>query len=133
MEIKDTLKDSVFSQTKIEIEKEDESISEFVQTNLDKEMKEAEEKAKKIEVESKTDKTFIDRLANEINELEAKYDKLVVFINSDKFNEIEDARQKNLLLEQQNAMTLYLDILGQRLELLLVEDLNEENEDENED
>jgi len=63
------------------------------------------------------EETFLTRLENEKNELLERTTKLLLFIGSDKFDDLSDANQ--LLLKQQiNYMNEYLNILIIRIELL---------------
>ena len=65
----------------------------------------------------KTPETFKDRLITEAQQLEEKLDKLDAFIESDKFNEVDDV-QSALLHVQATAMNTYLQCLKERLERL---------------
>lgn len=61
--------------------------------------------------------TFIDRMGKELEELTVKHDKLINFIDSDKFFALSVDHQC-LLRAQLGAMSSYLWILHQRLNLL---------------
>jgi hypothetical protein len=63
--------------------------------------------------------TFLDRLKAEKEELSDKFQRLVQFTHQDnaKFRELTGEHQK-LLVDQANAMGLYLTILTARLDLL---------------
>ncbi len=65
----------------------------------------------------KTEETFMDRLVREQNELIEKINKLRGFIDSEKFYSV-DGRQQSLLRLQLSAMTMYRDILTERMPLL---------------
>lgn len=60
--------------------------------------------------------TFLDRLHIEKDDLYEKYGKLHNFINSDRFDELDKAKQ-NLLLAQYGIMKAYISILEQRIAL----------------
>ena len=68
-----------------------------------------------FESKYKPSETFLERLTIEHSELEEKYKKLSVFINSNKaFAGLEEAEQKDLLF-QHNTMQEYLLVLNARL------------------
>jgi hypothetical protein len=58
--------------------------------------------------------TFIERLHEEKIQLDEKINKLTLFTNSDKFNEVTDI-QKSLLTIQLNAMETYSACLHERI------------------
>ncbi|MNJ08772.1 hypothetical protein D3C77_28970 [compost metagenome] len=61
--------------------------------------------------------SFMERLKKEREELSDKIEKLMLFLVSEKFNELDD--QNKLLLNQQEVhMQCYLRVLDQRIELL---------------
>lgn len=67
--------------------------------------------------------SFIDRLKEERDVLFDKIEKLMSFLVSEKFNELDD--QNKLLLNQQEMhMQRYLRVLEQRIELLGAKKLN---------
>lgn len=67
----------------------------------------------------KVAETFKDRLVIEKKELADKLQKLCVFTDSPKFEEIvKDEHQRDLLLQQRDYMGEYLNILNQRIEAL---------------
>lgn len=57
---------------------------------------------------------WLDRLINEKEELKIRYQKLLHFIKSDKFKEL-DERDRELLIEQKIVMNLYISILIKRI------------------
>ena len=59
---------------------------------------------------------FIDRVKEELNQLEIKKQKLTEFIASEKFSTLSDIH-KFLLKKQLDVQILYIDILKQRLKL----------------
>lgn len=59
---------------------------------------------------------FIDRVKEELNQLEIKKQKLSEFITSEEFIKISDTH-KFLLKKQLEVQILYIDILKQRLKL----------------
>lgn len=60
---------------------------------------------------------FIERLLNESQELAIKTNALNDFMRTDKFVNL-DRQHKDLLYKQSRLMNEYLQVLGQRLELL---------------
>lgn len=58
---------------------------------------------------------FIKRLEAETEELQDKIEKLLVFMQTDKFTSMSE-KQQVLLTMQANTMTTYLGLLGLRLE-----------------
>lgn len=64
--------------------------------------------------------TFKDRLVIEQKELADKLEKLCLFTESPKFTEVvTDVKQRELLIAQKEHMGEYLNILNQRIKLLL--------------
>lgn len=64
--------------------------------------------------------TFKDRLVIEQKELAEKLEKLCLFTESPKFTEVvTDVKQRELLIAQKEHMGEYLNILNQRIKLLL--------------
>ena len=59
---------------------------------------------------------FIDRVKEELNQLEIKKQKLSEFIKSEEFIKLSDTH-KFLLKKQLDVQILYIDILKQRLKL----------------
>ena len=57
---------------------------------------------------------WLDRLINEKEELKIRYQKLLNFIKSDKFKEL-DERDRELLIEQKIVMNWYINILIKRV------------------
>ena len=69
-----------------------------------------------FESKYKPSETFLERLTIEHSELEEKYKKLSIFINSNKaFAGLEEVEQKDLLF-QHNIMQEYLLVLNARIE-----------------
>ena len=64
--------------------------------------------------------SFIERLKSERKELSEKTEKLMSFLTSEKFNEL-DSLNKVLLKEQEICMHRYLRILDERIGLLCAE------------
>ena len=64
--------------------------------------------------------SFIERLKSERKELSEKTEKLMSFITSEKFNEL-DSVNKMLLEQQEICMQRYLKILDERIGLLCAE------------
>ena len=60
---------------------------------------------------------FIDRLRNEMNDLQEKINKLEDFIYSDKFDDLDEP-QKGLLKIQMSAMITYYGVVKTRYDLL---------------
>ena len=60
---------------------------------------------------------FLERLKDEAKELAAKVNGLNSFMATEGFVAL-DRENKDLLYEQQRAMSVYLQILGKRLEIL---------------
>ena len=63
------------------------------------------------------DNSFYERLLNEAQELATKTNALNDFMRTQKFVDL-DRENKNLLYKQSRLMNEYLQVLGQRLELL---------------
>ena len=63
---------------------------------------------------------FIERLKSERKELSEKTEKLMSFLTSEKFNEL-DSVNKMLLEQQESCMQRYLRILDERTSLLCAE------------
>lgn len=61
--------------------------------------------------------TFLDRLINEKNDLQIKFNKLNSFMLSDKFNEL-DINNQSLLNIQVSAMETYLKCLLERINII---------------
>lgn len=57
---------------------------------------------------------YIKRMINEFNELRERYIKLNIFINGDKFKQLDQVQQ-HLLKLQHTTMDAYINILGSRL------------------
>lgn len=64
--------------------------------------------------------SFIERLKSERKELSEKTEKLMSFLTSEKFNEL-DSVNKMLLEQQESCMQRYLKILDERIGLLCAE------------
>ena len=64
--------------------------------------------------------SFIERLKSERKELSEKTEKLMSFLTSEKFNEL-DSVNKMLLEQQESCMQRYLRILDERIGLLCAE------------
>ena len=64
---------------------------------------------------------FIDRVKEELNQLEIKKQKLSEFITSEEFSTLSDI-YKFLLKKQLDVQILYIDILKQRLKLMETKD-----------
>jgi len=60
---------------------------------------------------------FLERLKDEAKELAVKVNGLNTFMATEEFVAL-DRENKDLLYEQQRAMSVYLQILGKRLEIL---------------
>ena len=58
---------------------------------------------------------FILRLEEESSDLEAKLEKIIAFMDSDKFDSLSDEEQSDIE-NQYSAMSIYLDILNKRIE-----------------
>lgn len=69
-----------------------------------------------VKVSSSESLTFIDRLKLEAKELSEKLNKLNSFMSTNSFVEL-DRPNKDLLYEQSRCMSVYLQLLGKRLEL----------------
>lgn len=75
--------------------------------------------AEPFEKAYKVAETFKDRLIIEREELAARLGKLVMFMDSPKFAEVvADKEQRELLAEQREHMSEYLNILNKRIKLL---------------
>lgn len=75
--------------------------------------------AEPFEKAYKIAETFKDRLIIEREELAARLEKLVMFMDSPKFAEVvADKEQRELLAEQREHMSEYLNILNKRIKLL---------------
>ena len=61
-----------------------------------------------------SEQTFLERLQQEKTDLDGKLDKLVPFMNSEKFVALS-LKHRKLLERQRLAMTQYSEILGERL------------------
>ena len=61
-------------------------------------------------------KNYIDRLILELEDLQAKTDKLTKFLDSGKADELFP-KQKNLLVEQHDIMIDYIEILEERIKV----------------
>lgn len=59
---------------------------------------------------------FVERLKEEQTELKEKLQKLISFIGTAKFNELDDY-QKSLLIRQREGMAVYFETLTARLSL----------------
>lgn len=59
---------------------------------------------------------LLDKLVKEIRDLKNKITKLVKFIESEDFNDL-DEENKKLLLEQKESMSKYLNTLEKRFEI----------------
>lgn len=70
-------------------------------------------------------KTFLDRLFEEQEELNVKINKLNSFIGSDEYIALQ-TKQQELLVEQFNVMNEYKRILNERTALILQENENKE-------
>lgn len=66
---------------------------------------------------NKMENSFFDRLLNEAQELATKTNALNDFMRTQKFVEL-DRQNKDLLYRQSRLMNEYLQVLGQRIELL---------------
>ena len=86
-------------------------------TNLPTDGTEMTRRAKRFIEDVESDKTFIDRLLDEINQLAERNHKLKAFINTEAFKKI-DMQQQTLLILQSKAMDMYYHCLGARLDLL---------------
>lgn len=63
--------------------------------------------------------TFKDRLVIEQQDLAEKLSKLCAFVDTPKFEEVvKDEHQRDLLLQQREHMSEYLNVLNQRIEAL---------------
>lgn len=58
---------------------------------------------------------FVNRMVEEYRELSERLKKLIAFTKTDKFVEL-DKEQRDLLLEQEDAMLRYKKVLGKRIE-----------------
>lgn len=61
----------------------------------------------------------VQRMVEELGQLEERTDKLLNFLNSDKFDELDEINQE-LLTSQYHAMSSYASILGARVRLASV-------------
>ncbi len=63
--------------------------------------------------------TFKDRLLIERQDLAERFSKLCAFVDTPKFEEVvKDEHQRDLLLQQRDYMSEYLNVLNQRIEAL---------------
>lgn len=63
--------------------------------------------------------TFKDRLLIERQDLAERFSKLCAFVDTPKFEEVvKDEHQRDLLLQQRDCMSEYLNVLNQRIEAL---------------
>lgn len=63
--------------------------------------------------------TFKDRLLIERQDLAERFSKLCAFVDTPKFEEVvKDEHQRDLLLQQRDYMSEYLNVLNQRIEVL---------------